>query len=245
MNVDTELRRLAKAEKAIAARDRKLATLRDEQVQARGASDAAKEQLALTILRQRGVFDLSAEQLMEQLAGITPAVATVHGAINTSALPSQVDENGGVVPPSVSGSVDVVVKISINCADAKRKLLERAKMKWNGKDGRWYGRVDPSHLAELRAVFGARVTIEPAGEGAVVTQAAAEPIVDAVANHTVEALSDARQAVSEADGGISSGDTGEAVQNGTPAVSGGPGPDALPPVRPRMPARPVSLRPAH
>lgn len=50
MNVDKELRHLAKAEKAIAARDRKLAALQDEQVQARGASDAAKERLVLTML---------------------------------------------------------------------------------------------------------------------------------------------------------------------------------------------------
>jgi hypothetical protein len=245
MNVDKELRRLAKAEKAIAARDRKLAALQDEQVQARGASDAAKEQLALTMLRQRGVFNLSAGQLMALLAGITPAVVTVHGAVNTSAPPLQVDENGGVATPAVPGSVDVTVKFSSNCSKAKRKLLRRAKLTWNGKDGRWIGRVERTHLAELRAVFGERLAIEPAGEAGVFTPASAEPIVEADANHTVEALPDARQVASGADAGVSSGEAGEAVQGDIPGVSGEPADDALPPVRPRMPARPVPLRPAH
>lgn len=182
---------------------------------------------------------------MALLSGVTPAVATVHGAIITSAPPVQVDQNSGVETPAVSGSVDVTVKISSNCAEAKRKLLDHAKLKWNGKDGWWIGSVDRSHLAELRAVFGERLTIAPAGETAVVAPAAAEPIVEVDANDTVEALSDARQASSEADAGISGGDAGEAVQDDIPAVSGGPAAGALPPVRPRTPVRPVTTRPAH
>ena len=79
------------------------AALQDEQVQARGANDAAKERLALAMLRQRSVFDLSAGQLMALLSGIIPAVATVHGAIITAAPPLQAEENGGVETPAASG----------------------------------------------------------------------------------------------------------------------------------------------
>ena len=125
------------------------------------------------VLRQRGVFDLSVERLMEQLSRITPAVGRVQGVVIISAPPLQADENGGIERPAVSGSVDVTVKISSNCSKAKRELLERAKLSWNGKEGWWIGRVDRSHLDELRAVFGARLAIEPAGEAAVVTPASA------------------------------------------------------------------------
>jgi hypothetical protein len=247
MNVDKELRRLAKAEKAIAARDRKLAAMQDEQVQARGASDAAKERLALTMLRQRGVFDLSAGQLMALLSGVTPAVAMVHGAIVTSAPPVHAEENGGVETSAVPGSVDVAVKISRNAAEAKRDLLSRAGLKWNGKAGQWIGTVDRSRVSELQAVFGERVAIKfaPEHEAPVVTPAPAEPVVVPDAAGASEALPEARQAVSEANAGISGGDAGEAVRDDTPAVSGGPAAGALPPVRPLTPVRPVPPRPAH
>jgi hypothetical protein len=59
-------------------------------------------------------------------ARATPAVGTVHGADITSAPPLQAEENGRVETPAVSGSVDVAVKSSCNCAEAKRILLDLA-----------------------------------------------------------------------------------------------------------------------
>ncbi len=238
MNVDKEVRRLVNAENAMAERDRKLAALLAEQEHARGDSDAAKERLALAMLRQRGVFDLPASQLVTLLSTFDVSVTAVHGAIITSAPPSQTEQKAHE-PPVSSETVDVRVQISRNVAEAKRDLLVRSGLRWNGKAGQWIGSVDRSHVAGLLTVFGERVAIKPSIEAAAtpaISPAPDELAVAPDAEAPSEAAPEARQAASDAGPGISDGEAGEAVREGFPAAPGGPG-SALP-VRlgvPRLP----------
>lgn len=250
IDVDKELRRLAKAERAIAQRDRKLAALQAEQEQARGESEAGKERLAMTILRRRGVFGLPAEQLATALSNLDIPAAAVRGAIIASASPLQAEASDLQKLPAASETIDVSVQISRNAAEAKRGLLTQAGMKWNGKAGRWIGRVDRRDLDELKAAFGERLTIKSGIEGVGRTAAATpapneeRPAVAPAAADPSEGLPEACLAVPEVEADSSGHEAGDVVQESSPAALGGQPRSALPPVRPRMPMRPFLPRPA-
>jgi septal ring factor EnvC (AmiA/AmiB activator) len=89
VEVEKELRHLAKAETTIAQRDRKIAALQAEQDQARREIEADKERLALTILRQRGVLGVPAVQIATLLSNLDMSATAVHGAIIASVPPLQ------------------------------------------------------------------------------------------------------------------------------------------------------------
>jgi hypothetical protein len=57
----------------------------------------------------------------------------------------------------VEGMVDIFVRLSANTSAAKRRALGAAGLRWNGRVGRWTGKVSASKVESLRAMFGDRV----------------------------------------------------------------------------------------
>jgi hypothetical protein len=49
------------------------------------------------------------------------------------------------------------VKISRNAAPDKRRELSAAGLRWNGRIGRWIGKINQEALEKLRRAFGERV----------------------------------------------------------------------------------------
>lgn len=220
MNVDKEVKRLRKAENAIAERDRKLAVMQAAQEQARDESDAAKERLALILLRRRRVFELPAAQFVALLSHVELPHVAVRGAIIASAPPLEAEEMSKEASRVTADTVEVTVQISRNSGQEKRAVLSRAGLRWNGKSGRWVGKVDRALLAELQSVFGERVaTRQLVVETA--PAALAAPVATDEAVGPSETPPEPRQAATDVRLGISGGEAGEAVQEGSaPALPG-------------------------
>ena len=246
-------KRLAKQETAIKRRDQRLAQLAAEQEQDRVAAAAAREQLALAVLRERGLIDLPAEQLVTLLSGLGNTTATaVQGAIIAAAPPLQAEEPGEQEPPAMAQAVVVTVQISRNAAKIKRKALKAAGVKWNGKRECWRGTVDRCRVGALRAMFGERLTLSapPVDREPAATGTGAEPSVVTIGD-CAQTPADAADVVTQ----VIDGDTAVAGPAEGVVAPSGEGPAAavgypqtgvdeegtaqLPPVRPRAPARPV------
>ncbi len=244
MNVDKEIMRLVRNEAAIEERDRKLAVMQAEQGRAREKSIAAKEQLVLTILRKRGVFGLPVSQIMALLGMVEMPFDPIRVDIVTSAPPLQAETIG---EPAVAAQASAVtVRISRNAADGKRNVLIHAGLKWNGKAGWWAGMVDRTRLAELRSVFGERVTISPAIEQTAASSPAlpAEAAIDRDPRLASESPLEPLQAVSASEVRVSGAELGEAVQEGPPSSSQAAEMTASPvPAPPRLPMQPLPRLP--
>lgn len=229
MNVDKEVRRLVKAEKALAERACKLAAMQAEQQKEQSVSDAAKESLVLKMLRQRGIFNLPAEQLIALVSRLDLPATVVHDAIIASAPPLQAEETRHEPLPETTDTVEITVQISRNAGEEKRAVLNRAGLRWNGKAGRWVGKVDRTVLAELQAAFGERVAIrQVAAESA--PAAPPKPVAADEPASPSETPPEPRQATGGTGPGISGGGDVEAVQEGpAPTLQGGAA--TLPPAR--------------
>jgi len=244
MNVDKEIRRIVRAEAAIEERDRRLADMQADQERARDESIAAKEQLVLTILRKRGVFGLPVSQIMALLGAVEMPFDPVRVGIVTSAPPLQTETIG---EPAVAAQANAVtVRISRNAAEGKRNVLINAGLKWHGKAGRWVGMVDRTRLAELRSVFGERVTISQSIEQTAVSTAAlpAEGAIDSDPKLASKSPLEPHQAVSASDVRVSSGELSGAGQEEPPSSSQAAEMTAsLVPAPPRLPMRPLPRLP--
>lgn len=223
MNINKTVQHLIRAEDAIAERNRKLAALEAEQGRARDENDNAKERLAVALLRERGVFGLPTTQLAALLSNLEVRGVAVHGAIIASARPVQIEANDGKELLGASETVGVRVQISRNTAEAKRDLLIEAGLRWNGKAGRWIGRVDRRSLDELKAGFADRLEIDPETEE-VGWALSATPVRERSA--VTPALVDPSEgqledSEAEADANISGDGADEANQNNPPALASG------------------------
>jgi hypothetical protein len=162
MTIQTEAMRLAKTEQAMARRDHKMNALAAQQEQSFSEVAEAKAALALAILRERGVLDLPSVQLTTLLSSLDISTAkAVHGAIIAAAPEASAER-----PVPSDAAVSVSVQLSHNAAETKRNLLTDAGLRWNGKAGRWVGMVDRSHVTELEAAFGDRVSVKPEAQSA-------------------------------------------------------------------------------
>jgi len=252
VNVDRELRRLARGERMIAERDREIAGMQAQQTQARDASVAAKERFAVALLRARGALDLPAEALAALLSNLGTDVDAGHGAIIAAPPPLQAEAHDGqeqLAPPEPGDTVQVRVRISRNSSEDKRDRLTRAGLRWNGRSARWIGRVDRRQHDELVAAFGDRVSVAPvAGDAdrAAVTATVARldmPAVVPPAAASPATAVEPRRAASDGAGGTSAAPAGEAAQAGSPAAEDRPAAGGTAPTRPRLPMRPMFGRP--
>jgi len=131
-----------------------LARLRDQRIQLEteilrleAAQEARVEDTILEAVRRLRIARLPISEVLaalEQLADIqkgrVPASASVAAPFGLA-----------------SGDIEVFVKLSRNAALAKRRELSQAGLHWNGRVGRWIGKIDAEALGKLRRVFGERV----------------------------------------------------------------------------------------
>jgi len=63
------------------------------------------------------------------------------------------------VSARVPGTIETVVRTSVNVGTKKKSALIAARMKRNGRSRIWSGRCSPETISELRAMFGDRVDV--------------------------------------------------------------------------------------
>ncbi|MCW5691665.1 MAG: hypothetical protein KIT48_04815 [Pseudolabrys sp.] len=242
MDVDKQVRRLVRAEAKILERDREIADLQAEQERERSESNAAKERLALAVLRRQGAFELPASRLVALLSGFEVPSLSEQGVIMTPPPPPPPPLPPPSEPEAIDGqqlpTVDVSVRISRNAAEEKREALSSAGLKWNGRAGRWVGSVGRSDLANLQAVFGDRVatsgTVTDGAISAPTPPAEPEPAGDPVVPR--QSPLPPRQPVADTGPVMSGGEAGGPLQGGA-----GGAPQGLAATTPlsRLPARPL------
>lgn len=134
---DALLARLLKARDDIHARIALVQNEREEQVLAR--------------LREAGAGQLPPEALEKLIENIRAAVQ-----VQTTASIDEADTK--------QDCVKVKVRLSRNAGEQKQGALRAAGLVWNGKQGRYIGRVSKARLAKLIEQFGDRVEVEAAEE---------------------------------------------------------------------------------
>jgi hypothetical protein len=119
------------------------AQLDAEILQLEAAQEARVEAVLLETIRKLGIARLPIGEvltILKQLAEIQN-------------MPVPASESAG----AASDSVEVTVKISRNAAPDKRRELSAAGLRWNGRIGRWTGKINQEALEKLRRAFGERV----------------------------------------------------------------------------------------
>lgn len=132
-----------------------------------------REDQALAKLREAGAGRLqpeALEKLVEKIRGAGQVQAT-----------APIDE-----ADTKQDYVKVKVRLSRNASEQKQGALRAAGLVWNGKQGRYIGRVSKATLTKLIAQFGSRVEVEgaeepppPDGSPSAAATSAALPSVDA------------------------------------------------------------------
>src|ERR1700682_1707221 len=84
---------------------------------------------------------------------ICEVLAALEQLADIQNVPVPASESAG----AASGDIEVFVKISRNAAPDKRRELSAAGQHWNGRVGRWTGKINAEALEKLRRVFGERV----------------------------------------------------------------------------------------
>ena len=144
------MKRLRTRIKEVEGRHTELARLRDQRAQIdveisrlEAAQEARVEAVLLETVRKLGIARLPIGEVLgtlEQLADIQNA-------------PVPASESSG----ATSGDIEVFVKISRNAAPDKRRELSASGLHWNGRVGRWTGKINAEALEKLRRAFGERV----------------------------------------------------------------------------------------
>lgn len=194
MTVARQVSRIESNAKAIAADDRRLAEIIQEQRQRRAAMIAAKEQLLLDVSRDVGLLELPAPTILSILTSLkdTCARESVAAPAETPTATAQQQPKPGDTRPvtrsrrstggATDGAVAVVVKAARGVGKVKREALEKAALTWSGKAAHWHGRVDADTAEMLRAVFPGQVTIEAQAHSTKGTRLA--PADDAIGGET-------------------------------------------------------------
>lgn len=248
MTIQMQTKRLTQLEAAIDRRDLKLAELKVAQEQQRAQATSQREALALVVLRQQGLLDLPATQLVDLLSSLgnaptnAPADAVVAGP--TAQQAEQVAAPELVAAPD---TIAVAVRLGAHPGNTNRPILEntgfhadRKKQKqpglqWNGKQQQWRGKVTPLELQLLQARFGDRVLVladEPATAVAPGTPASGSQPTETEPNAQLQ------QEPTAAPEGNPVGSAGEAVSAPSMPVAQRPTEAAggVTPIRPRLPS---------
>ncbi|MET4212453.1 hypothetical protein [Bradyrhizobium sp. LA2.1] len=134
--------------------DARLARISEERAELDRDTAAAKgerEAVVLAGLKEAGVCELPPAELEALIRGIRAA-----GQVQTKA---SIDEAG-----TKQDCVKVKVRLSRNASEQKQGALRAAGLSWNGKQGRYVGRVSKATLAKLIEQFDDRVEVETAEE---------------------------------------------------------------------------------
>lgn len=134
--------------------DARLARISEERAELDRDTAAAKgerEAVVLAGLKEAGVCELPPAELEALIRGIRAA-----GQVQTKA---SIDEAG-----TKQDCVKVKVRLSRNASEQKQGALRAAGLSWNGKQGRYVGRVSKATLAKLIEQFDDRVEVEAAEE---------------------------------------------------------------------------------
>jgi len=134
--------------------DARLARISEERAELDRDTAAAKgerEAVVLAGLKEAGVCELPPAELEALIRGIRAA-----GQVQTKA---SIDEAG-----TKQDCVKVKVRLSRNASEQKQGALRAAGVSWNGKQGRYVGRVSKATLAKLIEQFDDRVEVEAAEE---------------------------------------------------------------------------------
>lgn len=134
---DAHLARLLKQQDDLGAR---IARARNE-----------REDQALAKLREAGAGRLQPEALEKLIENIRGA-----GQVQATAPIDEADTK--------QDYLKVKVRLSRNASEQKQGALRTAGLVWNGKQGRYIGRVSKATLTKLIAQFGSRVEVEGAEE---------------------------------------------------------------------------------
>jgi hypothetical protein len=130
------------------------ARLDAEILQLEATQEARVEAVLLETIRKLGIARLP----------IGEVLATLDEVAKIQNVPVPASESVG----PASGNVEVFVKISRNAAPDKRRELSAAGLRWNGRVGRWIGKINPEAREKLSRLFGERVEerlpVAPAGE---------------------------------------------------------------------------------
>lgn len=134
--------------------DARLARISEERAELDRDTAVAKgerEAVVLAGLKEAGVCELPPAELEALIRGIRAA-----GQVQTKA---SIDEAG-----TKQDCVKVKVRLSRNASEQKQGALRAAGLSWNGKQGRYVGRVSKATLAKLIEQFDDRVEVEAAEE---------------------------------------------------------------------------------
>jgi hypothetical protein len=174
MQITRQVSRIEASAKAIAADDQRVAAIMEEQRQRRAQMTAAKEKLLLDLGHEAGLLDLSASAIARIMAGLEDSCLQESVAAAQVLLVKEQEQPKfkNALPAARAlrstgaadeGLTNIVVKTSRNTATAKREVLQKARLHWNGKGGYWRGRVDAVTVQLLREVFGDRVSVAAEG----------------------------------------------------------------------------------
>jgi hypothetical protein len=144
------MKRLSTRIKEVEGRYTELARLRDQRAQIdveisrlEVAQEARVEAVLLEAIRKLGIARLP----------IGEVLATLERLADIQSAPVPASESA----EATSGDIEVFVRISRNAAPDKRCELSASGLHWNGRVGRWTGKINAESLEKLRRTFGERV----------------------------------------------------------------------------------------
>jgi hypothetical protein len=131
-----------------------LARLRDQRVQLEteiSRLEAAQE------ARLEGAILEAVRRLRIARLPIGKVLAALEQLADNQNVPVPASESVAAPARLPSGNIEVFVKLSRNASSANRRELSAAGLHWNGRVGRWTGKINAEALEKLRRVFGERV----------------------------------------------------------------------------------------
>jgi hypothetical protein len=143
----TRLKEIEGSQVALARLRDQRAHLETEILRLEAVQEARVEDTILETIRRLGILRLPIGQVLaalEQLADVQNVPVPVSEGVVALAGP----------PP---GDIEVFVKLSRNASLGNRRELSAAGLRWNGRVGRWTGKISADTLEKLRRMFGERV----------------------------------------------------------------------------------------